>query len=113
MADIYDISVIQGENIYLRVVALDVNQNPIDLTNYTVSGYAKYRYTDTGIVLNLRPAIHSSYISGYIDINVPETGTAPLPVMQGVYDIEIHNPFTSYTTKVIKGLFNVEPEATR
>lgn len=112
MADIYNLDVAQGSSIYFRIVAKDDNSQPLDLTNYNVSGYVRHRYTDTGIVLNLSPTIDGSFISGFIDVDVAGASTALLPVMQGVYDIEISNKYTSYQTKVVKGLFNVEPEVT-
>ncbi len=112
MADVYNIQAAQGASIYLRFVARDDNADPLDLTNYNVSGFVRYRYSDTGVLLNLNPTIDGSFISGFIDVDVAGAITAALPPMQGVYDIEISNKYTSYQTKVVKGLFNLEPEVT-
>ena len=53
----------------------------------------------------------SGVIYPHIDIKLTASQTASLPIMQGVYDVEIYDTGT-YATKPIKGFFNVLPEVT-
>tara|TARA_R100000808_G_C2135389_1_gene143791 strand:- start:591 stop:929 length:339 start_codon:yes stop_codon:yes gene_type:complete len=111
MATNYNLNITQGSDFNIRLAAKDENGTPIDLTNYSVSGQAKRRYSDATPLLNLSPSKVDGYLaSGYIDINIPaETGKA-LPVVQGVYDVEIYSG--TYHQKVVQGRINVYPEVT-
>jgi hypothetical protein len=52
----------------------------------------------------------SGFAYPHIDIKLTAAQTSALPVMQGVYDIELYSG--TYANKPIKGLFNVLPEVT-
>lgn len=109
----YNITVVQGSSYSLRITAVDANGDARDLTNYTTSGFVRDRYSSTGVLLYLRPVIHPSFVSGFIDVFISGSETAGLPVAQKVYDVEIYNSGTSHIAKAARGYFNIEPEVTR
>lgn len=112
MATNYDFSINKGETFTLNLTLKDSNGVPIDLTDYSVSGFLKYKYSDTGRLLNLQPAKQLPYESGIINISCSATGTAVLPVTIAVYDIEISLGVTGNTTKILNGKVNINPEVT-
>lgn len=112
MSTEYNITATKGANINLRFAASDANGSLIDLTQYTVSGIVRANYASTGSLLDLVPTIHSSYVSGLIDVFVDATGLRDLPITQAVYDIKIYNISTSCTTEVVRGYFNILPSST-
>ena len=84
----------------------------IDLTNYTVSGQARVNYSSPDILLDLSPSVVAGEeTNGYIDINIPATTTAALPIDQAVYDIEIYS--SSDSEKIMSGYIDISPEVTR
>jgi hypothetical protein len=119
-------TVYKGASLDLRLCLKDSDGNPTNLSGYTVRGTVKHRYGDASGILDLNPTIVSGYCpgeycgyvpdpvtSGYVDIDIPATGTAVLPVGQMVYDIEknpLNNP--NAVSKVLKGYFNIFPEVT-
>jgi hypothetical protein len=116
MAAIYDFNITQGSQFDVRLTVNDENGTALNLNGYSARGYLKHRYSDTGNLLDLSPTIVSgdagvSYVSGLIDVSLLASQTSSLPVVQGVYDIEIYTAGT-YADKVIKGMANVHPEVT-
>ena len=116
MATVYDLSITQGSQLDVRLTVKDVAGSVINLTSYSVRGYIKHRYADTGYLLGIKPTIVSgsgggAYVSGLVDILLSGSQTATLPVSQNVYDIELYNA-QGYTDKIVKGYFNVLPEVT-
>lgn len=111
MATNYNLNLTQGSDFDIRLAAKDENGSPIDLTAYSVSGHAKYRYSDSSTLLDLSPSrVDGYYASGYIDINIPASTSKALPVVQGVYDVEIYSG--NYHQKVVHGRINIFPEVT-
>lgn len=121
MATTYNIEISQGNTLDLRLCVKDSSEVPINLSGFSVRGHARHRYSSTGILLNLQPTIVSGvsgafYPSGLIDIIIRPTGTANLPTVQGVYDIEkftLQSGVDYDVEKLIHGYFNVSPEVTR
>ena len=111
----YDLNIIKGSTFSARVIAKNADGTPVDLTNYQTRGYVKQRYSDTGVILDLKPVPTVGYeASGYIDSLVPSSGTEVLPVTQGVYDIEMYGPTGNedFVIKLLDGRVNVYPEVT-
>jgi hypothetical protein len=112
-----DITVKQGETYNARLVLKDENGTAINLSGYTVSGAAKYRYNNSGFYYNLNPAIvsgtsGSSYVSGYIDVDIASTATATFPVVEANYEIKRYNS-SGVATRTLYGNFLVTPGVTR
>ena len=112
MSTEYDITAVKGADINLRFTAKDTTGELLDLTLCTTSGVVRLHYSDTGILLDLRPTIDPSYVSGLINVYVPASGLTDLPITQAVYDIKIYNSGTACWSQVVHGLFNIEPAAT-
>lgn len=110
MSNTYNISAIQGNTLLLNVTANDSAGNPINLSGYSVRGYVKYNYSNTGILLNLNPTI-TSYVGGSVNISGNASDISNMPVGIFVYDLEAYNS-GEYVTKFLKGYFSVDPEAT-
>lgn len=121
MATTYNIEASQGNTLDLRLSVKDSDDVPINLSGFSVRGQVRHRYSSTGILLDLKPVVVSGvsgsyYASGFIDVVIRPTGSAALPVVQGVYDIEKYTLSSGIdydVEKVIQGYFNVSPEATR
>jgi len=131
MANVYNISAVQGDQLQISLKVRDQNCNPINLSGYDVRGVVKYGYFGSppaldisgnyisGILLNLNPIVYSgqngSYLaSGVVYVNVSSSSMANMPVGSFVYDIERFpkgNP-TGDSIKLLQGKFLVEPEVT-
>lgn len=111
MSTTYDIIALKGSNLNLRFVASNVDGTPVDLTQYTTSGLVRLSYSSTGVLLDLKPVIHSSYISGFIDVLVPASGLEDLPITEAIYDIKIYNN-TGCIAEVVRGYFEITPATT-
>ncbi len=114
MAAIYDFNIIQGDQFDARISVTDTN-GAMNLSGYAARGHVKNKYSDTGVLLDLSPTVVSGdlgslYASGYIDIAVSGGLTQPLPVTQGVFDVEIYK--NNYVKKVAVGNVNIAPEVT-
>jgi hypothetical protein len=111
MSDRYNISAVQGSTLLLNVNIRDSANNYINLNGYTARGSVRYSYVSTGILLNLNPQIHPSFVSGLVTLSGTQSSMSSLPVGQFVYDIECSGA-NDYVFKPVKGYFLVEPEAT-
>jgi hypothetical protein len=112
----YDINIIKGSTFTARVAAKNADGSSVNLSGYATRGYVKNKYSDSGILLDLKPVPTAGYeTSGFIDIIVPASGTALLPVTQGVYDIEMYGPTGNdnpWVIKLLDGRVNIHPEVT-
>lgn len=111
-----DLSVTQGIYFYQRITGLDSSSNPINLSGYTTSGYVRYSYGSSGILLDLAPTIvsglnGSSYTSGLIDIEIPRNNTTGCPVTKALYSIEIYSG-DAYSRVIEQGRFTINPQIT-
>tara|TARA_Y100000004_G_scaffold193929_1_gene257408 strand:+ start:31413 stop:31757 length:345 start_codon:yes stop_codon:yes gene_type:complete len=110
MATSYDLNITQGSEFYVRLNAKDDSGNAINLNNYGLSGVVKHRYSDSSVLFDLKPSGVTDFLtSGYIDILIRGADTKTLPIIQGVYDIELYSG--TYVDKLVQGNFNVYPEA--
>jgi len=117
----------QGNSFYKRLVARDSDNNIINLSGFTASGYVRPSYgagytndnvyvPNSGILLNLNPQIISGtngslYSSGYIDIDISRTGTAVLPCSYLLFDVQIFSG-ANYARTIEAGYFVINPEIT-
>lgn len=111
MATSYDLNITRGSDFSVRLSVKDSAGAAYNLSGYSTSGVAKYRYSDSVPILSLSPTIvPGSEAAGLIDLKISGTATTGIPIVQGVYDVEIYSG--SYHEKVIKGKINVLPEVT-
>ena len=111
MAAHYDLNITKGSSFTVRLVAQDTSGTAIDLTNWSVRGYAKIKYSEANLLVDLDPEKVAPFSSGHIDIQLTAATTSTLPVTEGVYDIEIYDS-SGYVDKVVAGYVRVYPEAT-
>jgi len=115
MASTYDFTFTRGSEFEIRLQLKNENGSVINLSGYNTRGSLKHRYSDAGTLLDLSPTIISGsngslYSSGYIDIKMLASQTSGLPIVQGVYDVEIYSG--TYAQKPVKGFINILPEVT-
>jgi hypothetical protein len=110
MSSTYNISAVQGSTLLLSLTANDSNGSPIDLNGYSARGYVKYRYSDTGSLLDLSPVVTPPYGSGIITLSGNSVALANMPVGTFVYDLEVYAG--DYVVKFLKGYFYLFPEST-
>ncbi len=111
MATNYDLNITRGSKFSVRLAAKNEDGTPINLSGYNVRGNVKYTYGSTGTLLDLKPTgVVGYYESGYIDIDLLAGSTTNVPIVQGVYDVEIYSG--TYVDKLIKGYVNILPEVT-
>lgn len=111
MSTQYDISAIQGSTLLLNINCRDSNNNYINFNGYSARGYVRYNYSSTGVLLNLNPQIHPSFISGLITISGRADDMSNLKAGVYVYDIEASG-INNYVFKPLRGYFEIGPEST-
>ena len=111
MADIYNITGIQGSTLLLNLNVKNADGTYMILSGYNASGLVRYRYSSSGFLFDLQPKIDTSYVSGLITLSGHATGIAAMPCGAFVYDIMIYND-AGYRLKPIRGDFYVDPYAT-
>jgi hypothetical protein len=107
--DSYDLQIYQGTTFSLSLTLKDDNGYPINLSGSQVSGYVKFRYSDSQPMLNLNPAI-SSPASGIISLNIAANATTGLIITIAPYDIQIINTGNGVVTKALKGNAFIYPD---
>ena len=111
MATSYDFNITQGSEFYVRLSAKNDDSTPFVLSGYGARGSLKWRYSDTGVLIDLTPSVVSGYLdSGWIDIKLTADQTSGLPIVDGVYDLEIYSG--TYVKRLIYGKGSIYPEVT-
>ena len=111
MATSIDLNIVQGSDFNVSIVAVDDLGTVINLTDYTVAGYAKHRYGDDEPTFDFKPTV-SNATAGEISMSLTPTETASIPVGQFVYGIECLSG-DSIGFKVMNGKVNVTPEVNK
>lgn len=104
----YNITLIQGSSYNLNLNVSNSDNSYFNLSGHNCRGGLKYKYSDTGYLLNFNPTI-TNYESGAINIYLSGSQTQTLPVFIGVYDIETYSS-GGYVNKFIKGYCECAPE---
>ena len=66
MAAHYDLNITKGSSFTVRLVTQDTNGSVIDLTNWNVRGYAKIKYSEANLLVDLNPQKVSPNSNGFI-----------------------------------------------
>ena len=111
MAADYDLNITKGSTFVVRLVAQDANGTIVDLTSWSLRGYAKIKYSNVTLLVDLTPTKVAPFTSGLIDILIPAATTATLPVTEGVYDIEMYDS-SGFVDKLLRGYVRIYPEVT-
>ena len=111
MATSYDLNIVKGSQTVVKFTVKDDNGDYLNISGYGLRGSVKHRYSDTGILLNLSPSGVAGYLhEGLVQIKFTAEETKDLPIIQGVYDIEIFSG--DYIEKIVGGFINIFPEVT-
>lgn len=107
----FDFDITRGSSLNLRFVVQASDGTAENLTGYNVRGSVRRNYSNTGVLLDLNPVLHPSYVSGYVDVTgINGAATASLPITIGVYDIEVYSG--AFITKIVRGYTSIYSEAT-
>ena len=127
MATTYDIEVIQGSELDLRLNVKNVAGVALTLEGYKLRGIVKHRYGDTTAYIDLKPKVFTddsvtpeiTAASGLVDIFISGAQTSGLAVGVHRYDLERYNEeeidgvLTEPSVfKLMKGKFVISPEVT-
>ena len=121
MATSYNFTVTQGSELDVQLKVTDENGVALDLSGFDVRGSVKYRYSDSGALVDLDPRIATGtngdgYASGLVDVFLSGVQTKALPITDACYDIErFHSGLGAASPSVIKllnGKFSIYPEVT-
>ena len=101
----------------IRLILKDENDVPVNLSGYTVTGAAKYRFNNSGFYVNLNPTVESGvsgelFPSGFVDVNLSAATTATFPVVEANYEIKRINS-SGLATRTLFGNLRVLPGVTR
>lgn len=116
-AGIYDILCEQGATFTRELTWKQENGTPVNLTGYTARMQVRRAVSDSTAVVTLTTenggiTMPSPRASGKIVLLLSATATAGLPVIKGVYDLEVVAP-NSTVTRLLQGKFAVSAEVTR
>jgi hypothetical protein len=127
MATTYDIEVIQGSELDLRLNVKNDAGAALTLEGYKLRGVVKHRYGDATAYIDLKPKVFTdssvtpaiTAASGLVDIFLSGVQTTGLAVGVHRYDLERYNEeeingiLTEPSVfKLMKGKFIVSPEVT-
>ena len=127
MATTYDIEVIQGSELDLRLNVKNDAGAALTLDGYKLRGVVKHRYGDATAYIDLKPKVFTdssvtpaiTAASGLVDIFLSGVQTTGLAVGVHRYDLERYNEeeingvLTEPSVfKLMKGKFIVSPEVT-
>ena len=110
MAIYADIIADQGSNFSSEITVTDVDDSPIDLTNYTARGQIRRTYTSSNAT-SFTAAINNP-TSGIVSISLTSATTTNMKPGRYVYDVEIVSN-TNIVIRVIEGQFILTPSVTR
>lgn len=111
MASTYDLNLIQGNTFSGRLIATNSDGTYVNLSGYTSSGVAKYRYGASTGNFSISPTIDTSYISGIINIFISGSTLLNIPVGIYYYDVNIYGG-GGYVNRILNGKANVSPIVT-
>jgi hypothetical protein len=92
----------------------NLNDTPVDLTNYDARMQVRPSYNSSSVVLNLTAGtgITLGGTAGTVFIEATPTQTAAIAAGQYVYDLEMVAAGGA-VTRLVEGRFTVDPEVTR
>ena len=111
MATIQNISIDQGTTFSLTITVTDLNNNALDLTNYTARSQMRRSYGASSYV-SFTTSTGDDPTDGEVTISLTPTQTSALKIGRYVYDVEIEDD-SGDVIRVLEGIVTVTPEVTR
>lgn len=111
----HDIDIEIGATFFLNVTWEDEDENPIDLTGYDARMQVRKKYTSTTSLLSFTTGAGTITLggaAGTIAVKGLATVTELVTEKYGVYDLEMIAP-NGDVYRILKGVVNFDPEATR
>lgn len=114
-AGLYAIVIEQEATFYRKLQWLDPSSVPIDLTGYTAKMQVRATAADSSIIVELSTT--NSYITitpstGTIELTIPASVTATVPVANAVYSLNMTSP-DGFVTRLLQGQVQVKASITR
>jgi hypothetical protein len=112
-AGIYDITIEQGATFQLSLTWKDSNDAPVDLTGYSARMQVRetYESEETLVSLTSPGDMVLGGVLGTILITIQPAVTSVLPLVEGVYDIEMIAGSVIY--RLLQGKATISREVTR
>jgi hypothetical protein len=108
MATNYDLSLTRGVDFSASLTAYNSDGSLMNLSGYSAKGYIKYKYSQTGRILDMHPQVDTSYVSGIINIALSGVQTTGLPIVEGLYDVIVTNGIR--TVQALQGYVEIFPD---
>jgi hypothetical protein len=110
MAVFANLYIDQGSSFTSTVTVEDVNDNPVNITDYTLRGQVRKSYAST-TATNFSATI-SDATNGKFTISLSPTQTGALKAGRYVYDVEVISP-AGTVTRVVEGQVTINPRVTQ
>lgn len=114
VAGVYNLVIEQGST-FVKILTYKVNNQIVDLTNYTARMQLRSNIESSATVIELTTEngrISLGGVNGTITLTISATDTANLDDTNGVYDLEIVSS-GGIVTRLLKGTFIIDGEVTR
>ena len=98
----------QGASFDSSFTVLDVDENPIDLSNYSAISVMKKTYTSmTSYAFTV-----NAYSNGNINLTMSSDDTLQIPAGRYVYDVEVTETSLGLKSRIAEGMITVTPAVT-
>lgn len=111
MAQKRNLTVDKGSSFRATVTVFDLQNEPLNLDTYSVSGQIRRNYTTEDVVLSFQTVKDSDPATGSFDIFLDANATATVNSGSYVYDVQIQD--AQNTFRVLEGSVKVTPRVTR
>lgn len=109
-SNVVNLSLDQGAEFYRTMTVVDINNLPVNLTNYTMAG--QIRKTYTSIANTSFDLQFLDRVNGRISMGLVHSITETIQGGKYVYDIEVTSP-ENKKYRILEGVLTVNPNVTR
>lgn len=114
MATYEEFTIDQGADVAIQIELIDENDNPKDLSNFTVTAYMKKNYTSTAFT-EFNSIVADPPTDGILTLSLTSAQTNALKAGRYVYDVEISFVDPNGNTiveRVLEGRIQLTPSVT-
>lgn len=114
MALRYDLRINQGESFRVTIPVLDDAGDPVDVTSMVARGHVRAGQNAADPLYEWSAGAGNLTLDvGIVILEVPAGDSTGWGWRSGLYDLEVTDPATSTTTRLVEGIVYVNPEITR
>jgi hypothetical protein len=95
------------------ITLYDVNNDPYNLTGYTVNSQIRKSYYSANAVVTFATTFSDTPADGNLTLSLTYQQTANIAPGRYVYDVYLTSSGNVSRTRVLEGIINVTPSATR